>query len=90
MDVLTKGAEKVYEERNESEMCVIISGDVVAHARGQQRPKHVWKREQQQSATAESVNGPDGGPSEQKINKPETERSYQSFPFGRSPLLEDG
>lgn len=70
-------------------MCIIIPGDVVAHTSGQQCPEHVRKREEQQSATTEGVDGPNSRPSEQEVNKTETERGNQSFSLCRSTLLED-
>lgn len=87
---LTKGAKEVYKERNQSEMRIIISWDVVAHTRRQQRPEHIRKGEQQESATTECINCPDGWPSEQKVDQSEPERGHESLLLRCAALLEDG
>lgn len=60
---LTESTKEVYKERDESKMCVAIPRYIVAHTSGQKRPEHVRKSEQQQSAAAEGINGPDSRPS---------------------------
>lgn len=39
----------------------------------EQRPCHLWESEQQQASTSESIDGPNGGPSEDKVNETEAE-----------------
>ena len=71
-------------------MRVILPGDVVAHTSRQQRPEHVRKSKQQQSATTEGIDCPDSRPSKEEINESKTERSDQSFLLGCTTLFEDG
>jgi len=47
--------------------------DVVAHSCCEEGPEHVWEGEEQESAAAEGVDCPDGGPGEGEIYDSETE-----------------
>lgn len=90
MPILTKGAKEIHEECDQSEMCIVLLGNVVAHTGRQQRPEHVREGKQQKSATAEGVNSPDGWPSKQEVDESKSERGNQSFLLGRTALLENG
>lgn len=64
--------------------------DVKAECRGKQSPSHLWKGEEQQSSTAPSVDGPDGGEGEEEIDQTEPPGGKQSALIRSSRLHEDG
>lgn len=85
-----EGAEKVDEEGDQAQVGLVLVGDVVAHARGQERPEHVGEREEKQAAATEGIDGPDGGPGEGEIDEAEAQRGEESLLFAEAALAEDG
>ena len=85
-----KGAEQVDEEGDKTEMRRALFGDVVRHAGGEQRPEHIWEREEQEAAATKGIDGPDGGPGEHKVDKTETEGCNQCLLLPEATLTEDG
>ena len=71
-------------------MCITILGDVVAHTRRQQRPEHIWEREQKQPTPAEGVDRPHSWPGEEEVDEAEAERGEQSLLLRSTTFFEDG
>lgn len=85
-----EGAEQIHKEGNQAEMGCVILGNVVGHTRCEQSPEHVRERKEQESTAAESIDGPDGGPGKNEVDKTKTEGSDQGIPRTEPTLPENG
>lgn len=68
-----EGVVDVDEEQDDAEMSGLVLGNEVGHASGEERPRHVGEREQEQPTPAKGVDCPDGGPGEDEVDEPEAE-----------------
>lgn len=72
-----EGGEQEDEEGNSAKVSTAIAGDVKAEAGSKQSPGHLGEGEEQQSTTTPSVDGPNGGESEEEVDQTESPRSEQ-------------
>jgi hypothetical protein len=68
----------------------LLVGDQEAQTREQQEDRHERESDQQERATAESVDGEDGGDGEEEVDEAESERCEESRGLGEACGGEDG
>jgi hypothetical protein len=57
---------------------------------GEQRPTHIRECEEEECATSESVDGPDGWPGKDEVDKTESPGCEKGTSDGKPGLTEDG
>jgi hypothetical protein len=80
----------VDEHSNQTKMSWAAFGNQETQSGGKQRPGHLWEGEQKQASATECVDGPDGRPCEDKVDKTKAEGSDQGFSLRGTGLAEDG
>lgn len=66
----------INEHSDKTEMCWAALRNQETQTSCKQRPCHLWEGEEEQASAPESVDGPDRGPGEDEIDKPEAEGGY--------------